>query len=508
MDPLIIDPYGIEKIIDSLKPCSSPGVDLINTKILKGAKTYCSILLSKIFQQTTDCGILPADWTTGKVVPIHKSGSKTSPLNYRPISLTSIPCKVLEHIIYSGIANFLETNSFFTNTQHGFRKGLSCETQLASFTHKLHVILDRRSTIDCVFLDFAKAFEKVCHKLLLLKLSKLNLGSNLFSWLEYFLCKRSQFVTANNTTSSQSPVHSGVPQGSVLGPLLFLIYINDLPSCVSSNIHLFADDCVIFREINDNNDVCILQKDLTSVSEWCNSWLMQLNSSKCKVLRVSRTSSCFPGTYFLNSTLLEQVESYRYLGIHITSSLTWSLHISTIIKSANSMLGYLRRNFSTAPSSLKLTLYKTLVRSKLEYASAIWDPCSANLINALELTQNNAARFILTNYNRTASVTTMKNMLNLSNLASRRKVSRLCLFHKIFYHCPNLRDEIISLPSFISPRLDHSHKVGVPSFQTKFCSQSFIPRTSVDWNHLPGPSAGIEDNACFRNNVANIVYQG
>lgn len=151
-----------------------PGADLINAKFLKGTKAYSSLFLLLIFQQSIDTGEIPDDWRIGKVVPIHKSGNSASPYNYRPISLTSISCKILEHILYSEIFHFLDSNSFFSYAQHGFRKTLSCETQLIAFTHKLHLILDCRSFADCIFLDFSKAFDKVCHKLLLSKLAQLN----------------------------------------------------------------------------------------------------------------------------------------------------------------------------------------------------------------------------------------------------------------------------------------------------------------------------------------------
>lgn len=226
------------------------------------------------------------------------------------------------------------------------------------------------------------------------------------TWLEHFLCNRSQFVTYNDHTSPSSSVDSGVPQGSVLGPLLFLIYINDLPQRVTSNIYLFADDYVVVREITNAQDLTTLQTDLNAISDWCNDSLMTLNNNKCKVLRVSRTASN-PPAYQLNNTILESVTSYRYLGVHITSDLTWSLHINHIVNNANRTLGYLRRNFSSAPASLKLLLYKTLIRSKLEYASAVWDPSTAKLIDSLELVQNNSTRFILHNYNRTASISSM-----------------------------------------------------------------------------------------------------
>lgn len=298
-------------------------------------------------------------------------------------------------------------------------------------------------------------------------------------------------------------VASGVPQGSVLGPLLFLIYINDLPSQVTSTIHLFADDCVIFREITADCDTNRLQSDLDIISNWCSLWLMELNVNKCKAMHVSRTSNVSQ-VYYLNNLPLEQVTSYKYLGIHITYNLTWATHINNIVNNANRALGYLRRNFFKAPHSLKLLLYKTLIRPKLEYATSVWDPNNLNLINALELVQNNAARFILSNYNRTASVTAMKTNLSLPSLAARRKVSRLSLFHKIFHHT-TLHDVFIHIPHYVSRRIDHSYKVHVPSCSTNTFSQSFVPRTSLEWNHLPANIVSISDNSLFRDALTNIT---
>lgn len=355
MDPLAFDYDGIVKLIDNLKVSSSCGVDNITSKFLKNTKHYMSIFLTKLFEQSLNLGVLPDDWKKGKVVPLHKSGNKHNPLNYRPISLTSTPCKLLEHIIYSHLVNFLDSNSFFSPSQHGFRKSLSCETQLLSFTNDLLSILDRGSQVDCVFLDFAKAFDKVSHKFLLFKLSKLNIDPSVLSWIKCFLTNRSQYVCANETNSSLSPVTSGVPQGSVLGPLLFLIYINDLPLCVSSSISLFADDCVIYREITNDSDVTLLQCDLCAVSEWCNLWKMTLNTNKCKSMRVSRRNTS-PSPYSISNNLLESVTSYKYLGVHITSNVSWKLHTDHIIANANSMLGYLKRAFISGRIVKKLLL--------------------------------------------------------------------------------------------------------------------------------------------------------
>lgn len=434
---------------------------------------------------------------------MHKSGDRHSPNNYRPVSLTSICCKIMEHVIYSHIIKFLESNSFFTKFQHGFRKSFSCETQLISFTHDLHTVLDRGSITDCIFLDFAKAFDTVPHDLLLLKLSNLNLDPNILAWLNCFLTNRYQFVTVNSINSDFSSVNSGVPQGSVLGPLLFLIYINDLPTNISSSISLFADDCVIYREIASDCDVSALQSDSNRVLQWCDRWKMKLNINKCKSMRISRLNTqtfC----YSINNVPLEDVSTYKYLGVHISSTLSWKTHINYVINNANRTLGYLRRNFNQATSSLKLLLYKTLVRPKLEYAASVWDPNTASLCNELESIQNRASRFILSNYHRTSSVTSMKESLSLPLLERRRKIFRLCLFHKIYHSNPTLRNRLLSRPSYVSSRIDHHHKVHVPSCRTNLFQDSFVPSTCASWNRLPRSVADIGDEIAFRSAVTNL----
>lgn len=500
MDPILIDWVGIRKLIGNLKTSSSAGSDEINSKILKCTELYSSIILSRIFQQSLHCSSLPSDWKVGKVVPVHKSGNTHSPENYRPISLTSIPCKILEHIIYSHLIDFLETNSFFNNSQHGFRKSFSCETQLACFTNDLFSNTDLGFDTDCIFIDFAKAFDTVSHNLLIHKLSSLNIDPLVLGWIKNFLANRTQYVIANSSSSAPLAVTSGVPQGSVLGPLLFLVYINDLASCVKfSTIRLFADDCVLYRKITDLSDSKKLQHDMNNVLLWCNKWSMKLNLTKCKCMHVSqRTNVTNPNAYLLNNSPLSVVSSYKYLGLNITSNLSWHMHVDNICSNANRMLGYLRRNFSSAPSSLKLTLYKTLVRSKLEYACAIWDPSNITLVNSIEAIQNRATRFILSNYSRYASVTSMKSTLKLPELSFRRRCFRLSLFHKIYHHNPLLKEQLITQPSYISSRSDHCFKVGVPSSRTKLCSHSFIPSTSKEWNHLPATVAAILDTDTFK----------
>lgn len=179
MEPVHLDWEGIRKLIENFKPFFSPRDDGINATFLKNTAWFSSLILCRIFSQSLESSTLPNDWKVGKVVPLHKSGNTNDPHNYRPISLTSVPCKLLEHVIYCNLVNFLENNSFFTNFQHGFRKSYSCETQLLCFTNDLFSAIDRGTFISCVFIDFSKAFDTVCHELLLLKLSKLNLDPHI-----------------------------------------------------------------------------------------------------------------------------------------------------------------------------------------------------------------------------------------------------------------------------------------------------------------------------------------
>lgn len=229
---------------------------------------------------------------------------------------------------------------------------------------------------------------------------------------------------------------------------------------------------------------------------------MKLNVNKCKVMRVTRsTNQSNPPSYLLNCSPLSSVSTYKYLGVHITSNLSWQTHIEYIANNANRMLGFLRRNFSLAPISLKLLLYNTLVRSKIEYASSVWDPHINSLVLILESIQNRSARFILSNYSRLASVSQMKQTLNLPDLSIRRRISRLCLFHKIYFTNDSLCQSLFTAPFYVSSRSDHRFKVGVPSCRTNLYFDSFVPKTSVDWNHLPASVVSISDHITFKSAV-------
>ena len=225
-----------------------------------------------------------------------------------------------------------------------------------------------------IILDFSKAFDKVSHNLLLHKLLNMGITGPVHTWISAFLSNRKQRVVVNGETSQEAEVLSGVPQGSVLGPVLFLCYINDLPDCVRSQVRLFADDSLLYRAINSQQDIHKLQQDLNSLQLWAEKWKMHFNPQKCYVMRISRSRSPHIHPYTLCNHILEENQTNLYLGVLLSNDLKWSPHIAAMCKKANSTLGFLRRNLCNCPEELRSLAYKALVRSKLEYASCVWNP--------------------------------------------------------------------------------------------------------------------------------------
>ena len=274
------------KALNELKTNKSPGPDEIYPKILKETKHEIVGALKSLFNSSIQQGFVPADWKAANVTPIYKKGDRTSPGNYRPISLTSVVGKLLEAIIRDKIVGYLENHSLIRDSQHGFRNKRSCLSNLLTFYNDLFFAHDASRSLDIVYLDFQKAFDKVPHNKLMFKIKQLGIDGNVHKWIENWLSNRQQRVVINGYASGWAPVTSGVPQGSVLGPILFIIYINDIDVGLNNFISKFADDTKIGNSIITDRDRMSLQDDLRKISEWSERWEMPFNVNKCHILPV------------------------------------------------------------------------------------------------------------------------------------------------------------------------------------------------------------------------------
>lgn len=361
---------------------------------------------------------------------------------------------------------------------------------------------DSNIQVDTLVLDFSKAFDTVPHDSLLNKLHHYGIQDKLANWIRKFLQNREQQVLVDGTRSDAVSVDSGVPQGSVLGPLLFLLHVNDMPLHVSSKIRLFADDCLLYRAIKSTEDQIELQKDLDSLVKWGVTWGMKFNAKKCNLLRISRSRSPFSYFYSINEQFLDSVDHTKYLGVNIASDLDWSEHISAICNKGNATLGFIRRNLKECPRKLKETAYFTLVRSKLEYAAAVWDPYKIKDINQLEKVQRRAARFTCRDYRPTSSVTQMLKELGWSDLASRRRSLRLTLFYKVVHHLVAVPTENILVPADQRTRSNHKFKFRHLTGRTNAYSNSFFPRAIVEFNQLPEGTVDAPSTESFKDRLA------
>ncbi|BHF76591.1 hypothetical protein SprV_0501969000 [Sparganum proliferum] len=352
----------------NLKESTSPGPDAIPAKLLKELAPEMSMPLALIFQTSFLTGWLPSDWKSATITPLFKGGSRASANNYRPVSLTSICCKMMEEIIKKALMQFLEQYHLLSDAQHGFRSGRSCLTNLLFTLERWTKARDEGNVVHAIYIDFKKAFDSVSHQRLLRKLRNAGIRGRLLVWIQSFLAGRSQRVQVGRQQSSEVSVVSGVPQGSVLGPTLFLVFINDCVKDLDCDTILFADDIKLWKVIHNAADANHLQAKLNRLGDWSKGWLMPFNIGKRNFLQLGSFRASSPRTYYLHGTPLQQVDSQKYLGVWTTSSLKPTLHCSKAAKSAMATLQLIKRSFMGFDTGCFSKIFGTCVRPHLEYA--------------------------------------------------------------------------------------------------------------------------------------------
>ena len=505
MPIITIDSKGIEKLLTNINPHKACGPDAIPARFLKETAKEIAPILQIIYQKSIDTGIIPSTWKCANIAPIFKKGDRSVAANYRPVSLTCICSKIMEHVVVSNINKHLEKNNILAECQHGFRSKRSCETQLLTFTNEILENLHNGLQTDLIIMDFSKAFDKVPHKRLQHKLSYYGIRENNLQWISNFLSNRTQRVVIDGAYSESADVTSGVPQGTVLGPILFLLFINDLPDNLSSPVRLFADDCVLYRTVKSESDEKILQNDLNILTQWEQSWQMEFNPSKCHVMHVSRKRKPRKAKYNLRSHTLESVKEAKYLGITLTDKMEWTPHINNITTQANRSLGFLRRNLRPAPQQLKNQAYKALVRPKLEYCSSVWSPYTTTAIQQLERIQRRAARYVTNRHRNTSSVSDMLQQLNWQTLQDRRYRAILTMTFKI-------RNNYVAVPMLPylanadsrSTRYSGLNTISIASTRTNYLQHSFFYKAPILWNSLPIETRALTDLTVFRTALEKI----
>ena len=392
VEDLDFTPNDIIQAIDEVSMNSAPGSDRFPAVFLKNCKNQLAPPLYLIWRKSMDTGEIPTCLKNSIITPIHKGGSRKVPKNYRPVTLTSHLIKVFEKIIRNKLVNHFERNNLLNPNQHGFRAGRSCLSQLLQHQDKITGILERGGNVDVIYLDFSKAFDKLDINITLQKLQNLRVTGKIFKWIESFLTGRQQIVTVEGAKSDPVNVISGVPQGSVLGPLLFLVLLNDIDNNThSSSVSSFADDTRILAGISNTDDVRKLQIDLNAIFEWARQNNATFNDDKFECIRYGKNDEIRNSTAYIsnNGAAIKCEEYVRDLGVTLSQDAVFSKHISEIKTSANLKAGWILRTFQTRDKLLLKTLWKSLVAPILDYCCQLWSPRSVGQIQSLEKVQNN-----------------------------------------------------------------------------------------------------------------------
>ena len=420
----------IREKIKGLKANSAPGPDGISVKLLQTAREELLEPLLKLFESSLSSGIVPSTWKHAVVTPIFKKGTKGEAGNYRPVSLTSIPCKIFESILKDSIMDHLLNNNLIKSSQHGFMPGRSCSTNLITFLDRVTEIVDRGKAADIFYLDFAKAFDKVPHKKLVYKMYNKGIQGNILRWIENWLTGRTQAVKVGSELSAPCAVESGVPQGSVLGPPLFTVFIDDVDDYTPliDMLAKFADDTKGLKEIESAADRDKLQTTLDNLTKWAEDWGMKFNVAKCKIMHVGRNNPKYE--YSMAGIKLNEVEEEKDIGVTIQSNLKPSKHCQKIAGTASAVLRQLTKNFHYRDKNIFKKLYIQYVRPHVEFASPAWSPWLEADKALLEKVQIKAVNMVAGLKGGTYEEKCKE--LGLDTLESRRKKQDLLQAYKIF----------------------------------------------------------------------------
>ena len=480
-----------EKLISSkikaVKTNKATGPDQITPKLLRIAEPEVVPPLTKLYSLSVEKGKVFDQWKTAHLCPVFKKDDPTDTSNYRPISLLSVPSKILESCVADTLVEHVMDNGLLTDKQWAYRKNHSTQLLLVHLTECWRQALDRNLVVATAFVDFRKAFDCVSHKILLSKLKhRFGIEGHLLSWLTDYLNQRSQITVVNSAQSKKLKVTCGIPQGSVLGPCLFSLYTNDMPDAVSSGtLFLYADDTTVYCTGSTVDEACsLLNKALNELNEWCVTNSLTPHSTKCEAMLLHRGSFIGPHPLItIGSTTISWVHHTRLLGVIIDHKLTWSKHLSDLKRNFSKKLNLLKKCSFLKRRAL-LDLYFKVILPSVTYGIIVWGGCNnSDHIQALETLHRRAARIIFNLSWDTPSDTVME-ITKWDSILDLYKLSLIKLFYNIV---------IEKIPKTISDLVTWRHgpynlrghlKAVVPRFSTSFLKNSIRYRGAVLWNFV------------------------
>ena len=490
MPTFTITQSDVQKAIKRLKSSVSHTPDGIPSLFLKRTSKSLAKPLSMLFNMSLKYGKIPDVWRNAIVTPIFKKGRTNTPSNYRPISLTSVVCRLMESIIHMYISIHLRENNLLSTLQHGFISKRSTLTQQLCFFNNLTSKYNKKETCQAVYIDFSKAFDRISHHKLMHVLYHFKINQHVLDWIHDFLNKRVQHTLVDGEASEKCSVVSGVPQGSVLGPLLFVLYLNSLIQSLSHNtstttVYAYADDLKILS--SNNTD---LQETLNIIQNWAKDWHFFIQPIKSEHILFSTRSNTSnpPHVFHINDGPIPHCNSVRDLGITLSSNFKWSAQIAKSTSRANYLIYNIFRSFKSCNPSLYVNLFKMHVRPLLEYNTAIWNPSLITDVKAIEKVQRNFTRRLCrkSNIKYTGYLNRLE-ILKLESLECRRVKLDLTILYKILHNLIEIDfEDFFHLSESTYNLRRHNVQIKTPKYTGSAIRQSFFSHRIVPcWNKLP-----------------------
>ena len=497
----------VESLVRKINISKSSGMNLLSSRLLKDSFQALSGKLTSLFNFSIQSNIFPSQWKKALVIPIPKTGDPHKKENYRPISLLPLPGKIMEKLVHTQLTSFLEERDCLSDNQFGFRKQRSTTHAISQLLNQIYTNINRSAITAAIYVDFSKAFNCVQHPILLEKLNKMDLHHNVVTWISSYLKDREQRTLVNNVYSSSKVVKQGVPQGSVLGPLFYVIYSNDIAEKVKhSGFAFYADDTVLYSKKKSLNQAGMdLQKDLEGLTDWCTANKIYINTAKTKAMffgsKTKIASSNLPN-FFINNTEVQRAKTYTYLGIKLDEQLSMETHANSVIQKVSNKIYQLTRIRSFITKRAAILIYKNMILPILENGDIFLHSATHKIRKKLQTLQNKALRCALRKEKLTKSAI-LHNEANILKLKERRHVH--ILLHMF---------QLSQLPNF---KLWKTHKsTGVRTRSSKKKLITFRRPTNEKyrksityqgpklWNNLPAGVQKIDSYHEFKSQVTKL----